>query len=140
MLINGKLIHPELLGILGKAGHGSKILIADGNYPFSTGSLSTTPIVFLNLSPGLCTVTQVLEALLDAIEVEAAEVMVPDDGPRPPIFAEFEKLLPEEIKLTDRSRFEFYDLVKSPDTALVVATGEQRIYANLLLTIGVRLP
>lgn len=138
-MIKGKLIHPEILGILGQAGHGSKVLIADGNYPFSTGSLTTTPIVFLNLSPGLCTVTQVLDALLDAIEVEAADVMVPEDGSRPPIFAEFEKLLPKEINLTDRERFEFYDFVKSSDTALVVATGEQRIYANLLLTIGVRL-
>ena len=139
-MLKGKLLHPEILGIIGQAGHGSKILIADGNYPFSTGSLSETPIVFLNLSPGLCTVTQVLDALLDAIEVEAAEVMVPDDGSRPPIFAEFENKLPESIKLTDRGRFEFYNLVKSSDTALVIATGEQRIYANLLLTIGVRLP
>ena len=138
--MKGKLIHPEILSILGAAGHGSKVLIADGNYPFSTGSLSTSPIVFLNLTPGLCTVTQVLEALLGAIEIEAAEVMVPDDGSRPQIFTEFEKLLPEPIKLTDRERFEFYDLVKSSDTALVIATGEQRIYANLLLTIGVRLP
>lgn len=139
-MLKGKLLHPEILGILGQAGHGSKILIADGNYPFSTGSSSNTPIVFLNLSPGLCTVTQVLEAILDTIIVEAADVMIPNDGSRPPIFAEFEKLLPKEINLTDRERFEFYDLVKSPDTALVVATGEQRIYANLLLTIGVRLP
>ena len=139
-MLKGKLLHPEILGVIGQAGHGSKILIADGNYPFSTGSLPETPIVFLNLSPGLCTVTQVLDALLDAIEVEAAEVMVPDEGSRPPIFAEFEKMLPEFIKLTDRGRVEFYDLVKSSNTALVIATGEQRIYANLLLTIGVRLP
>jgi len=139
-MLKGKLTHPEILSILGAAGHGSKVLIADGNYPFSTGSLSTSPIVFLNLTPGLCTVTQVLEALLDAIEIEAAEVMVPDDGSRPPIFSEFENLLPDTIKLTNRERFEFYDLVKSSDTALVIATGEQRIYANLLLTIGVRLP
>lgn len=139
-MLKGKLTHPEILSILGAAGHGSKVLIADGNYPFSTGSLSTSPIVFLNLTPGLCTVTQVLEALLDAIEIEAAEVMVPDEGSRPPIFSEFENLLPDTVKLTDRERFEFYDLVKSSDTALVIATGEQRIYANLLLTIGVRLP
>jgi L-fucose mutarotase len=138
-MLNGKLLHPEILGILGKAGHGSKILIADGNYPFSTGSLLTTPKVYLNLSPGICTVTQVLDVLLDAIEVEAADVMIPDDGSRPPIFAEFEKILPDKIKLTDRERNEFYNTVKSSDTALVIATGEQRIYANLLLTIGVRL-
>jgi L-fucose mutarotase len=32
---------------------------------------------------------------------------------------------------------EFYQEAKSPDTALVIATGEQRRFANLLLTIGV---
>jgi len=43
---------------------------------------------------------QVLEALVSAIPIEAAEVMVPESPPRPPIFAEFEKLLPKEVKLT----------------------------------------
>ena len=32
---------------------------------------------------------------------------------------------------------EFYDEASGPDTCLQIATGEQRIYANLLLTIGV---
>ena len=34
-------------------------------------------------------------------------------------------------------RFEFYDAARDSDVALVIATGEQRVYANLLLTIGV---
>ena len=34
-------------------------------------------------------------------------------------------------------RFEFYEAASAPDVTLVIATGEQRIYANLLLTIGV---
>jgi L-fucose mutarotase len=29
------------------------------------------------------------------------------------------------------------DTPREPDTALVIATGEQRIYANILLTVGV---
>ena len=37
-MLKGKLIHPEILDALGKAGHGSKILIADGNYPFATAA------------------------------------------------------------------------------------------------------
>ena len=90
--------------------------------------------------PGVPTCNQVLEALESAIPIEAAEVMVPPEGPRPPIFAEFEKLLPEGIRLEARGRHEFYDIARDKDTALVISTGEQRIYANLLLTIGVRLP
>ena len=35
-MLKSKLIHPQILGTLGTAGHGSGILIADGNYPFST--------------------------------------------------------------------------------------------------------
>jgi L-fucose mutarotase len=34
-------------------------------------------------------------------------------------------------------RFAFYDLAKATDTVVVVATGDQRQWANLLLTIGV---
>jgi L-fucose mutarotase len=35
------------------------------------------------------------------------------------------------------ARFTFYAAASEKDVALVIATGEQRIYANLLLTIGV---
>ena len=31
-------------------------------------------------------------------------------------------------------------MARGPDTALAIATGEQRIYANILLTIGVVMP
>ncbi|HEY5516136.1 MAG TPA: RbsD/FucU domain-containing protein [Pengzhenrongella sp.] len=35
-------------------------------------------------------------------------------------------------------RFEFYDASCTRDVGVVVATADLRIYANLLLTIGVR--
>jgi L-fucose mutarotase len=131
------LIHPEILATLGTAGHGSKVLIADGNYPFTTGSNPAAKRVYLNLTPGIPQVTDVLAALVTAIPIEAAEVMVPDSGPEPPIFAEFRQILPKEIALKPLGRFGFYDAAKGSDVALVIATGEQRIYANILLTIGV---
>ena len=34
-------------------------------------------------------------------------------------------------------RFAFHDAAGTPDVCLTIATGDQRIYANLLLTIGV---
>ena len=34
----------------------------------------------------------------------------------------------------------FYDAASGPDLAMVIVTGEQRIYGNLLLTIGVVQP
>ncbi len=139
-MLKGKLLQPEILQALGSAGHGAKILISDGNYPHSTGVPETARKVFLNLMPGVTTVPQVLEALVSAIPIEAAEVMVPDNQPHPPVFIEFEKLLPKDVKLTEHKRFEFYEEARKRDTILLIATGEQRVYANLLLTIGVIRP
>lgn len=137
-MLTTTLLHPEILRALGRAGHGAQVLIADGNYPFTTGSPATADKVFLNLKPGMVKVTDVLEALVESIPLEAATVMVPDDKTDQPIFAEFRNLLPGSLSLVKIGRFEFYDRARSSDTALVIATGEQRIYANLLLTIGVR--
>ena len=36
MLLHSELVHPEINGILGQAGHHSKVLISDGNYPASS--------------------------------------------------------------------------------------------------------
>ena len=131
------LTHPEILSSLARAGHGSRVLIADGNYPFSTGANPAGDRVFLNLTPGIPLATDVLRALLTAIPVEAAHVMVPPEGPEPPISAEFRDLLGNNAPLQPLGRFEFYEAARGQDTALVIATGEQRVYANVLLTIGV---
>ncbi|MFQ3633947.1 RbsD/FucU family protein [Roseiflexus sp.] len=135
-MLRYKLIHPQILAALGGAGHGSQVLIADGNYPFATGAPPVAQRVYLNLAPGLLTVTDVLAVLADAIPIEAAHVMVPDTGPEPAIFTEFRALLPH-LALQPLGRFDFYDAARSPNTALVIATGERRVYANILLTIGV---
>ena len=134
-MLKGRLIHPELLRALGSAGHGAKVLLADGNYPVGTKAPAAAARVYLNLAPGLLSVTDVLGVLVHAIPIEAAEVMIPADGPEPPTFAEFRGLL--EVELRALGRHEFYDAACSPDVAVVVATGESRIYANLLLTVGV---
>jgi L-fucose mutarotase len=138
-MLSSKLIHPEILGALAVSGHGSKVLIADGNYPFNTGASPTARRVFLNLAPGLVSVPDVLQVLTTAIPIEAANIMSSGDLAEPPIIQEFRKLLPS-LELQPLERFAFYDAVWSSDTALVIATGEQRIYANILLTIGVVMP
>ncbi len=135
-MLRSRLLHPEILGALGAAGHGARVLIADGNYPLSTGSHPAARRVFLNLAPGMLRVTEVLEVLREAVPVEAADVMVPDQGDEPPIFGEFRRLLPG-VELGPLDRFAFYEAARGPDLALAIATGEQRVYANILLTIGV---
>ena len=138
-MLKTRLLHPEILAALGGAGHGSKVLIADGNFPFSTGANPAAQRVYLNLAPGLVTATDVLKVLVEAVPVEAAEVMQPPSG-EPPIFSEFRAILPDNMELKKLGRFEFYDVARERDTTLVIATGEQRIYANILLTVGVVMP
>lgn len=138
-MLKTRLLQPEILQALGEAGHGAQVLIADGNYPLATRSNPDAHRVFLNLAPGQLTVTDVLAVLADVIPIEAAYVMGPDDGAEPPVHGDFRRLLPE-LELQPLGRFEFYDMARGPDTALAIATGEQRIYANILLTIGVVMP
>jgi L-fucose mutarotase len=130
------LLHPGILAALGEAGHGAQVLIADGNYPLITRSSPACRRVYLNLAPDMLRVTDVLKTLVGAIPIESAHVMVPDDGSEPAIFAEFRQLLPG-MQLQVYERFAFYDIARGPDLALAIATGERRIYANILLTIGV---
>jgi len=49
VLLHSQLIHPEINGILGQAGHHSKVLISDGNYPASSKIGPEAELVSLNL-------------------------------------------------------------------------------------------
>ena len=144
-MLKSTLLHPEILATLGRAGHGSRILIADGNYPAATAIGTNARLVHLNLAPGKLSVTEVLAALLTAIPVEQAAVMdTLKSGPYamsgdPEIWGEFRAQLRTAgvSELTKIERMAFYEAARQSDVALVIQTGEQRIYANLLLTIGV---
>lgn len=136
-MLKAKLIHPEILSALGRIGHGARVLIADGNYSFATNSPPSARLVFLNLMPGMVKATDVLAALVQTVPIESAMVMVPPGGESQPVHEEFRNLLPPGLEWSAKTRFEFYDEARSPQIALVIATGEIRRFANLLLTLGV---
>ena len=145
-MLSTPVTHPQILEAFGRAGHGAKILIADGNYPASTTLGPNARLVHLNLRPGLPTATDVLDALVEAVPIEAAAVMATlKSGPyamaeEPEIWTSFRRTLTRAGvagELEEIERFAFYEAAAQPDVALTIATGEQRIYANLLLTIGV---
>jgi len=138
-MLKYRLLHPELLAALASAGHGSRVLLADANYPHDTGAAPTARRIYLNLAPGLLTITDVLAVLVDAIPIEAAAFMLQDDGNEAPVVAEFRALLPG-IELQPTKRISFYNTARLPTTSIMVATGEARLYANLLLTIGYNRP
>lgn len=127
-------INPVIMKTLSLCGHGDKILIADGNYPLDSKTGTATK-VYLGLTSNVPEVTQVLETLSHVINIEKAEVMVPE-GEKPPIFDEFTKLL-GGMELDGLGRYEFYDACCQPDVRLAISTGEKRIYANILITVGV---
>lgn len=137
-MINTEIIHPDILAAIAKAGHGSTILIADGNFPMATAAPGNVPRVYMNLAPDVLKVPEVLKYIVDAVPIEAATAPVPDDGTEPPIFSEYRAILPKEIEIEKVDRFGFYDAVRQPELALMIATGEKRPYACILLTVGVR--
>jgi L-fucose mutarotase len=132
-----RLLQPDMLAALGRAGHGSCVLIADGNYPVSTQAPASAAKVFLNLRPGMVQVRDVLEVLRDTIPIEQATLMATPDGQPAAIQGELLKLLPAGVTARSLPRTEFYAAASQPTTALVIATGEERRFANLLITIGV---
>lgn len=134
MILNSTT-HPDLLAGLASAGHGSTILIADGNYPLSTATNPSAHKIYLNLRPGLIDALDALTAIVGAVPVEAAHVM-DSGGPEPDIFEDFRASLPH-LTLSPLDRQAFYAAARGNDLAVAVATGEQRLFGNLLLTIGV---
>lgn len=141
-MIYGAMTHPPLLRAIAGAGHGAKILIADSNYPHETLANPRSEVIFLNLAPGLINATDVLEVIKQTVPIEAAAIMVPAPDADPveiPIHDEFRAALPD-VPFEEVSRWDYYDVASADNVAVVIATGEARIYANLLLTIGVRQP
>ena len=146
-MLKHQLIHPKINEILGLAGHYSTVLIADGNYPaFNTRGLRSE-LVSLNLAPGVVTCTEVLKALVTAIPVQTANTMqYRTSGPfalteDPPVWNQYRAVLKNaavEVELEPIEQFEFYKTVSQPEHVLTIQTGDQALYANLLLTIGVR--
>lgn len=146
-MLKTNLIHPDILRAVGRAGHHSRILIADGNYPASSKRGPRAEVISLNLSPGVVTVVQVLRALLSAVPVERINTMgVPADDPYalagdPPVWAEYRQALKEadsELTLEPILKWDFYAAVESSDHVLTVQTADQALWANVLLTVGVR--
>ena len=146
-MLNTTLLHPEILRVLARAGHHSKILIADGNYPASTKRGPHAELVCLNLSPGVITVAQALAAVLSAVPVDRVNTMgIPPDDPyaskgEPPVWNEFRGVLARagsKLNLEPILKWDFYQNVESPDHVLTIQTADQALWANVLLTMGCR--
>jgi len=147
-MLKHRLIHPKLNEVIGRAGHHAKILIADGNYPASSKKGPSAELVCLNLMPGVVTCAQVLEAVISAVPVDLVNTMMyTRDDPYaldadPPVWDEYRAVLRRaglDLKLEPIDKWDFYKAVETPDHVLTIQTGDQQRFANVLLSIGVRM-
>ncbi len=153
-MLKTPLLHPDILAIAARCGHHAKILIADGNYPASTAKGPNAQQVCLQLIPGVPTVAQVLRALMSVLPFDAINTMgIPADDPyakfgEPPVWKELRAIAAEtgassgadgaKLTIEPISKWDFYKAVASPDHVLTIQTADQALWANVLLTVGVR--
>ena len=136
------LIPPDLLGILASMGHGDEIAIVDANFPAESYARELVHIAGADSA-------RVLRAVLSLMPVddfveEPACVMRPVsvDDAEPATHAEYQRVLNADagtdIHVGQLDRFDFYDRVT--DCFAVIATGERRLYGNIIVKKGVIRP
>ena len=133
------LLTPDLLAALRAMGHGDEIALVDGNYPAASAG---PRVVRLDGVPVDAVANAVLSVLpLDDFVPEAAWCMavVGDPEADTPIFGAFRDAIARHegsaFALHKLERFAFYARVAG--CFAVVATGERRLYGNLILKKGV---
>lgn len=135
-----KIVSPELIKMLCEMGHGDEIVIADGNFPAETFGKR---VIRADGIGG----AEMLKAVLSLIPLDTysdpnmilMRLMDCDKGKiNPVIWNEYEKIATAEdvnVKIGNIDRFEFYDRAKT--AYAVIATGEEAVYANIILKKGV---
>ncbi len=134
-----KILSPELVKTLMEMGHGDEIVIADGNFPAETIGKRVVRCD----GHGVC---ELLEAIMELFPLDTytdKPVMlmevVKGDPVVPTIWDRYREIIcahePENCKIEMIERFAFYERAKT--AYAVVATGEEAIYANIILKKGV---
>lgn len=135
------ILSPELLCALSQMGHGDELVIADGNFPCH--SVGKNSIVIRADGHG---VPEILDAILQLFPLDTYTEkpvclmeVVKGDKVETPIWNKYNELLnkyePEHHEIDYIERFAFYERAKG--AYLIIATGEQALYANILLKKGV---
>ncbi len=135
-----KLLCPELLKILCEMGHGDEIVIADANFPSQNYGQR---VIRADGISG----TAMLDAVLAMIPLDTysednlvlMQLTPQDEGKvNPTIWAEYEQIAKsrdDNLRLSNLERFAFYERAKN--AYAVIATGEEAIYANVIIKKGV---
>ena len=136
------LLSPELLATLRAMGHGDEVAIVDANFPADAMAQRLVRLDGLSATAVLNAVLSIMP--LDDFVPEAAWRMevVGDPAAEQPIFTEFRTIIARHesaaMRLAGLERFAFYDRARS--AYAIVATGEARLYGNIILKKGVVRP
>ncbi|MGN0603056.1 MAG: L-fucose mutarotase [Oscillospiraceae bacterium] len=134
-----KILSPELVKTLMEMGHGDEIVIADGNFPAETIGKRVIRCDGHGVTELLDAIMQLFP--LDTYTEKPVMLMevVPGDPVVPTIWDDYKAVInkyePENCKIEMIERFAFYERAKT--AYAVVATGEEAIYANIILKKGV---
>ena len=132
-----KIVSPELLKVLCEMGHGDEIVIGDANFPAVTNGKRVIR------ADGIGGV-ELLEAILKLIPLDTYADMnmilmeTTNGDPTPEIWAKYEETAHKEdpnVRIGNIERFAFYERAKN--AFAVIASGEEAIYANIILKKGV---
>jgi L-fucose mutarotase len=134
------LLGPELLAHLRSMGHGDDLVIADANFPAASVAKRLVRAEGTTTPQMLATVLSVLP--LDTFTNAAVCVMevVDSAGVFAPITDEFRKIVAARAgqrfsNIGGLERFAFYE--RARQAYAVIATGERRIYGNIILRKGI---
>lgn len=134
-----KLLSPDLIKILMEMGHGDEIVLADGNFP----AASTTNRLIRADGIGI---PSLLSAILELFPIDTA-VETPiylmkvsgGDNYDPQIWKTYFSILSgssiHDSQFSFLERHAFYDHAKT--AYAIVATGEESLYANIIIKKGV---
>ena len=135
---------PQLLSGLRAMGHGDEIALVDGNYPAAAHCAPGSRVIRcegLALIPLLDAVLSVLP-LDEDVEAPILHATVAGDGRSlDPVHHEIRRICSARAahhKAAGLPGREFYERVQR--TQIIVATGEPRLYANVILRKGVIRP
>jgi len=135
------ILGPELLSYLRAMGHGDEIVVADANFPATTNARRLVRADGLLAPPVIAAILSLLP--LDDFVPHAAFRMAVTDDPTsvPPVCREFAAILlradyRREIAAIERMAF----YARARDAYAIVATGETRLWGNLILRKGVVRP
>lgn len=133
-----KILSPQLLKTLMEMGHGDEIVLADANFP--SCSISNNIVRADGLS-GAKLLKAILELFpLDTYSENQVFLMevVPGDDYKPEIWEDYKAILKnsgEPHKIGYIERFAFYE--RGKQSYAVIASGEEALYANVILKKGV---